>query len=172
MKKESFIFLDIDGPINPDSNKEYMLRRGYPISSFRIELPKRKLELLAYIISTTGAKIVISSKWRLIDYSKGYMEKSPAMINLENQFSQYNLSIYSETPFLDNMRGLEIEEWLRWFTESFGYRPGYVVIDDNIENILDLHKGHIVKCNSKIGITKKEANIVINLLLRQNEIRS
>jgi len=168
-RKKCFIFLDIDGPINTDENKRYQESLGNPTSSFNIQLPPQKLDLLRYIVLSTGAEIVLSSKWRLTKGLGPDVLVSPAKINLENQLAQYNLHIYDETPFIDmeHMRGQEIYSWLVGFTFAHGYSPPYVIIDDNIADLKDIHRGHIVYCSSRTGLTMKEANIVINLLYNQ-----
>ena len=173
--KQSFIFLDIDGPINPDINKIKEARAGHPISSYHIRLPNKQLQLLQYIVQSTSSDIVLSSKWRLVDlsttyFTKGEIIKSPARINLEKQLKENNLSIYDETPFIGNNRGLEIKTWLDRFSYVNGYDPAYVIIDDNIDNIVSLHRGHSVNCDGYRGIGFKEATIAINLICKQLKV--
>lgn len=173
MKKQSFIFLDIDGVINPDINKEYQASLGKSISSYYIELPRKQLNLLRYIVLSTGASIILSSKWRFIDYSVSLekIERSPARKNLDKQFANYGLYIDGETPILNNSyttrRGVEIQAWLNRFYQLYQYIPAYVILDDNINVLLPEHKGHIVCCSTYRGLSKHEANIVINLLIKQ-----
>lgn len=167
MNKESFIFLDIDGPINTNENKIRQGKLGNPVSSFYIKLPRMKLYNLKMIVDATNAKIVLSSKWRLTQGLAPNVTVSPARINLDNQLAEYGLNIVSQTPFINNMRGLEIEQWLKDFKLINGYRPHYIIIDDKIHLISEYHKGHIIYCNSDFGLTKKEVKIAINLLRKQ-----
>lgn len=160
---KSFIFLDIDGPINTERNKRYQSRIGRPTSSYKIRLPKEQiLNLRNIVYSTKNTNIVLSSSWRLGGIP------SKARENLESQLRYYGLDIFSETIHLDKQRGLEIQHWLDTFTVRNGYTPPYIILDDNIDTILDLHKGHIVYCNPEFGLTTKEVNIAINLLNKFN----
>lgn len=160
---KSFIFLDVDGPINTERNKRYQSRIGKSISSYKIKLPREQiLNLRNIVYSTKNTSIVLSSSWRL----GGIPNK--ARENLENQLRYYGLSIFSETIHMDKQRGLEIQHWIDTFRNRCGYIPPYIILDDNIDNILNLHKGHIVYCNPEIGLTTKEVNIAINLLNKFN----
>lgn len=172
MTYQSFIFLDIDGPINTEVNKKKQAAAGKSTSSFHIELPKKQLKLLRDIVNATGANIILSSKWRLryfnnSDGSITVLDKSPAVENLENQLASYGMKLYGETPYMYNIRGIEIKIWLDNFIENNGYLPPYIILDDNISNILDEHRGHIIYCSPVYGLTVKEANIAINLLEKQ-----
>ncbi len=166
MKKDSFIFLDVDGPINPDSNKVAQYELGKSISSYHIELNEDKIRLLKYIIDNTGAKIVLSSKWRLTNATTGSRVgvKSPARTNLDEQLLKHGMYIYDETPVIVGDRGSEIEVWLTEYAKYNGYTPQYVVLDDNIDTIVEKHRGHVVRCSSYHGMGKKEANIAVSIL--------
>lgn len=168
MNMESFIFLDIDGPINTESNiaKQKAMRRS--TSSFHIKLPEEQLYNLETLVHTSGANIVLSSKWRLLDRTrfKG-IEVSPARVNLERQLAKYGLYIYDQTPFIDHARGLEITVWLKRFYNQHGYRPPYIILDDSIESVLRAHRGHVIYCDPKYGLTTKLTEIGICLLRTQ-----
>ena len=155
----NIIFLDVDGPLNTDKNKSNQFRLGLSISSYKIKLPKEQisnLKLITDVIDNT--KLVLSSKWRLGG------SPSEARLNLERQLYAYGLDIYSETPFCNFERGIEINTWLNDFKNIHGYKPPYIILDDYIDNIINYHKGHIVYCDSRFGLTDKEVNISINLL--------
>jgi hypothetical protein len=159
----SIIFLDVDGPLNTDTNRLLQGRMGNPTSSFKIRLPKDPIINLKRIVDNVpSCKLVLSSKWRLGG------TPSPARINLESQLKRYGLSIFSETPFIDFARGTEISVWLNIYEQRTGYSPPYIILDNELNNIRN-HKGHIIYCNSNNGLTEYEAGIAISLL---NKLRN
>ena len=156
---KNIIFLDVDGPINTERNRYNQSRKGKSISSYKIKLPKEQILNLKRITDViTNTELVLSSKWRIGG------NPSKARENLESQINPYGLYIYSETPFFEFERGYEIEYWLNNFKDKHGYMPPYIILDDILEPIIDYHKGHIVYCNPRFGLTEKEVNISINLL--------
>ena len=80
------IFLDIDGVLNPLFNIRRQHRLKRRTSSYYITLDKYCLNNLKRIVETTGAKIVVSSSWRIGGY-----EKSPAIKNLKKQLNEIGL---------------------------------------------------------------------------------
>lgn len=158
---QSIIFLDVDGPINTDVNKRNEGRLGNSTSSYYIHLPTAKLRNLKMIVDCVpNTKIVLSSKWR---YGGS---PSPARMNLENQMRNFDMHIYSETPYLGFDRGIEITTWLETFRVRNGYIPPYIILDNEIDPLLSAHRGHVVYCDSRDGLTEKTVNISINLLNR------
>lgn len=167
MEKEKIIFLDVDGVLNPLINVKIKKMKQLPTSSYYIQLPGDKLYLLKKIVNYTGAKIVLSSSWR-IGFNRATMEPSPSVINLSNQLARYGMSIYGYTPLHpERHRGTEISMWLNTYRNRFGYTPGYIIIDDEICDIVGMHRGHCVKTKSLIGLQEEQVNIAINLLNHQ-----
>lgn len=162
MKK--LLFLDIDGVLNPNTNIWYRKKKGEPTSSYYIKLPGDKIYRLKKIIDITGADIVITSSWR-IGYRRGIMEPSPSMINLSNQLANYGLHISGCTPLhYDRHRGNEISHYLNNFYKENKYIPKYIIIDDNISDIVPDHRGHIIQTTTLLGLQDEHVNIAINLL--------
>ena len=116
------------------------------------------------IVKSTGAEIIISSSWR-IGFDRNTMEPSPSVINLSNQLARYGLSISGFTPLHnDRHRGREISSYLSTFIYKNGYRPKYIIIDDDIQDIVNEHRGHIVHTNTVLGLQDEHVRIAINLL--------
>lgn len=158
------IFLDIDGVLNPQTNIWYRKQKGEPISSYNITLPGDKLYRLKRIIRDTGAEIIISSSWR-IGFQKELMEPSPAIINLQNQLARFDLHISGYTPLHnDRHRGREIANYLMTFIHKNRYKPKYVIIDNEIKDLVDMHQGHIVHTNSMLGLQDEHVHIAISIL--------
>lgn len=167
MEKDKILFLDVDGVINPLINIRIKKLNRLPTSSYYIQLPGDKLYMLRKIIDRTGAKIVLSSSWR-IGFNRATMEPSPSVVNLANQLSRYGMSIYGYTPLHpERHRGTEISMWLNTYKDRNGYIPNYIVIDDELSDIIDMHRGHCVKTMSLIGLQEEQVNIAISLLNHQ-----
>ena len=165
MIKEKFVFLDIDGVLNPNVNIHMRKKKGEPTSADYIKLPGDKLYRLKRICRDTSAKVVVSSSWR-IGFDK-YMNPSPAYMNFYNQAIAYNIPVIGWTPLHnDRNRGREISHWLMVFIKQNGYKPVYVIIDDNISDIVSLHKGHIIQTTTLLGLQDEHVNITISILNR------
>lgn len=161
----SLIFLDIDGVINTRKNELDHIKRKQSICSYKIKLPERNIQNLKRIIdSDPNCKIILSSNWRLGG------KEGDDMKNLCRQLSKYDISIY-DTTVLNNFngRGLQIYSYLAKFYACNGYIPPYIILDDNISDIVKYHKGHIIYCDPYHGLDEKGVNISISLL---NKFRS
>lgn len=165
---KNILFLDVDGVLNSEINRRIKKESSKSLSAYHIQLPGDKLFKLKRIIIATNAKIVLSSSWRLGGTS---YDPSYAQLNLEKQLNNYGMSIYDITPSSkDRNRGVEIYLWLNNFYMKNGYIPRYVILDNVIHDLIDYHKGHIVKIPELIGIQDKHVSITINLFKRQQEV--
>lgn len=111
------IFLDIDGVLNCSESKS---RCG----SF-IGIDNKKVKLLSQIIYETGAKIVLSSSWR-IGWDKNSELCDSHGVYLNNKLRKSNLFILDRTKSL-SCRGEEIKQWIGNYNVE-----GWVVLDDEI----------------------------------------
>ncbi len=117
------IFLDIDGVIKEDFS-------GAPFLD-------ESLAVLKEIIGSTGAKLVMSSTWK-VKYKafvdNGYQTDIEDIKRLYNALYEYGLSIYDYTPYLKEVdrpyrRPAEINEYLK-NTESI---ESFCILDDRDE---------------------------------------
>lgn len=111
------IFLDIDGVLNCSDSKS---RCG----SF-IGIDNKKVKLLKQIVYETGAKIVLSSSWR-IGWDKNSELCDSHGVYLNNKLRKSNLFILDRTKSL-SYRGEEIKQWI----DSHNVEE-WVVLDDEI----------------------------------------
>ena len=137
------IFLDVDGVLNS-------LQDG---NSVRLRTDSH-LKLLKQIVDATGAKIVLSSSWR-IGHTK-------ARNNLLKRLEEYGLQIMDSTPVLSgaSSRGDEIRQWLnesKYEIESF-------VILDNEDDMGEFTAKNLVQTNTAIGLQDKDASKCISML--------
>lgn len=151
------IFLDIDGVVNRWDTKERAPSKVIGVEQCLIALIKQ-------IVDATGAKIVLSSTWRK-DWAFNLMNGKD-WFYLRDEFAKQDLHFFDYTPsHKDSNRGREIREWL----ESTDYDIiSYVIIDDEIFDIRDLHKGHMVKTSFNDGITKGGVDMAIKILSKED----
>lgn len=164
MIRRKLIFLDVDGVLNPTTNLIKRKEKGEPTVSHLIKLPGDKIYRLKKIVNATNAEIILSSSWR-IGFNRATMTPSPAVINLDRQLTAYGINISDWTPLhYDRNRGNEILHYLTVFIKNNKYKPKYIIIDDDIQDIIDLHRGHIIHTNTMLGLQDEHVNIAINLL--------
>ena len=158
------IFLDIDGVLNNTKDvKKYRLfikgeRRVLidiePFFYFKRllqEIEKEKLEV----------RIVISSSWRLGTTASDWKKLFKHYFNDEN-------IILGRTLHLECDKGLEILNFLQMIDEEKETVEDYIVIDDEIEDIIDyVGKKRIVKTSIKRGLTNKDVKKIIRKLKKK-----
>ena len=140
------IFLDVDGVLNNIDNikkccKKSINKKETFYSGKNVPFDIKCLKNLAKVVKKTGAKIVLSSTWRIY--------KSHIYV-LEARLAEYGLRIYDKTDIINMIKGAEITEWLKQHRDI----ENYVVIDDeeyNLSNFID--NKHLVIVNSKYRLT-------------------
>ena len=163
------IFLDIDGVLNSWAS-------FYKITT-------EKLQLLNSLIEQTGAKIVISSSWRIgSEDVKDFVEKNFKKSNfrLDNFKDATNQECISNIFYNDNIIGLtdtfgpsrgdEIKRWLDNHSDDV---ESYVIFDDD-SDMLDEQLEHLVQTDTYYGITDREIHLATLILTNQfvpNKIR-
>ena len=147
------IFLDIDGVVNCWGTKERA-------PSKVIGVEQRLIAHIKEIVDATGAKLVLSSTWRK-DWAFNLLDGKD-WDYLREEFAKQGLYFLDYTPSRkDSHRGKEIKQWL----ESTGYDiESYVVIDDEMFDIRDLHKNHTVQTSFSNGIGPGAVKMAIKIL--------
>jgi hypothetical protein len=158
MNGNSIIFLDIDEVIcikhtrgTPFRDTDEYGEKFDPICVGQLER----------IIESTGADIVLSSRWRKDGFSRNL-----AMW----EFRKMPGKLIGATPFKEPMgwgqwgdpeltRGEEIKKWM----EVNGYPDRYVIIDDD-PNMLDWQKPYCVETKYSEGLTEELADKAIEIL--------
>ena len=163
---ETIIFLDIDGVLLPFEGNRFRSTCG---SLF----PDHTLEAFSLILQEIeGAKIVLSSTWRVQDKfrkeiiaglrSYGYAYGGPL---LEAEFMDLT------DPDMHGERQHEIHDWLQRNPDKIG---AWIALDD--EELMEgaenaarraVFQGHVLKTESHIGLTVKNARYAIGLLQAQ-----
>lgn len=138
------IFLDVDGVLNSAQD-------GY---SIRLRTDSH-LKLLQRIVQETGAKLVLSSSWRI-----GF---TPVSKNLLARFREYGLELMDCTPELSgSCRGDEICQWLT--DNSYDYNiENFVILDDEAD-MAEFTDKNLVQTDTNIGLQKQDAVECIKML--------
>ncbi len=156
------IFLDIDGVLNSDSwyksiNPEERLNPD-------IHFDPRNIQLLNKLVLKTGAKIVLSSTWR-IRYSLAEMQNI-----LKTKGA--NIEIVDFTPDLTSKddsftRGNEILKWCKENEKVIGCKYSkyktYAIIDDN-DDMLYWQRNNFFQTDRYVGLTPSVVQKIIKFL--------
>jgi hypothetical protein len=149
------IFLDIDGVLRTDVSDRYWSEvTGQPIpkSAFDRLFSSHSIAILNEIVYITGAKVVITSTWR-VQHS---LEQLRSIFKIRGFRGQ----IIDTTKIIGN-RGEEIQEWLDTHVVN-----KYVVIDDSVKDILiHINPKRVVKIESNIGLNDIHFDSITDLLL-------
>lgn len=155
---QKLVFLDIDGVLNSqrfyENNVESIKKEtDWP----RCDIDQRACIRLQDIIKRTGAKVVISSTWRLNYYDF-----------LVRFLSEYGIDVIGKTGrgCRDCVRGNEIYRWIKDNEEICGdywkYKK-YVILDDD-SDMLYWQKDNFVHVNSQIGLSLSDVEIAVSML--------
>ena len=149
-KNNKIIFLDVDGVLNDGFTKSRT-------PSGCVGVMDSKVKLIKKIVDATGAKIVLSSDWRLMD------EDGLDYQYLLKKLSKYGLKIFDKTPDMDwRERWREVSAWLD--SHNVG---AWVAIDDIpilYETTDDSFNGHVVITDGTYGINNLDVDTAIKIL--------
>ena len=111
------IFLDIDGVMNTWN----MLRESID------SIGDAQLDLLKHIVDSTGAKIVLSSTWRLHKSNRNIVQNRLKSRNMSFNDTTVELKPQKLSQYIP--RSLEIQEWLDRNPET----ERFAILDDDID---------------------------------------
>lgn len=134
------LFLDIDGVLNHGDGGMY----------FETE----KIRILNKILATTDANLVVTSTWRL----GATPEEMDEVLTSQGVLPGRVIGV---TPYLDDQRGREIQEWLKTWKSQ--YHIEKIVILDDRTDLAPLDNA-LVRTSKTIGLTENEANLAIQFL--------
>lgn len=135
------IFLDIDGVMNSAADR----------FSRTIETDLH-FNILKSIADDTGAKIVLSSSWRLFP---------PGVAIVEKRLNQFGMELLSITPHLP---GKQRGEEIRLCMEHSGYSIESFVILDDEGDMAEFKYTNLVRTNPMIGLRTPWAREAIRIL--------
>lgn len=135
------IFLDIDGVLN---------HKNSPLCGAVFGIDYTLLPLLKNILDQTGAKIVLSSSWRLSIHPRLRVKDALASIGAE---------FIDCTKYLGGPRANEIQEWLNRHPEV----TDFIILDDDIDAEI---VGHFFQTSMNYGLTEKHVKGIIRYFNR------
>eukprot|EP01108_Squamamoeba_japonica_P004473 TRINITY_DN352_c0_g1_i2.p1 TRINITY_DN352_c0_g1~~TRINITY_DN352_c0_g1_i2.p1 ORF type:complete len:201 (-),score=60.57 TRINITY_DN352_c0_g1_i2:42-602(-) len=144
-RRLKIVFLDVDGVLVPTNAQWFSVTA---------------MMLLKLLVQTTGAQIVLSSRWRITQLTRSIVEKRLAVDGL---------SLHSCTPNsvdggADN-RALEIVEWLENAEKRGDVVAEWVVLDDApVEKLDPRMKNHCVKVADVTGLRWKDIEAAFQIL--------
>jgi hypothetical protein len=142
------LFLDIDGVLN--SARSCYARGGFPHDFSEDGFKKFDhiaIDLIQRLCEKTGAKIVLSSTWRILH----------TVLECADGLS---LPIFDRTKMLNGPRGKEIKEWLDRHPEV----TKYAIVDDD-SDMLPEQKPFFVQTSFNDGLSMGNFTALKNLLL-------
>lgn len=162
IKPMKIIFLDIDGVLN---YQEFYAQEGRETDETwpYCDLCPKAIDILNHITDSTGAKIVISSSWRI----------GRPLEELQTELSKRGIKgeIIDVTPYLrfthsSIVRGNEIHSWMmsneRLIGKYYDFEQ-YVILDDD-SDMLYRHRDNFVHTNWLKGLTMNHAEESITIL--------
>ncbi len=164
---QKVIFLDFDGVLNSGDNSRAISQllsdesEMQRISIAGFEFDERCVRWLTYIINSTGAKIVISSSWRL-NYTLEEMRAIWAHFDLPGELIDYTPFIENEFDIFEDAeirrveRGREIQRWI-----DNNRIDKYCIIDDDFDM---LPTQVFVQTDPEFGLTYETAKLVVDYL--------
>lgn len=106
---------------------------------------------LKNILDDTGAKIVLSSSWRLYDNDFSYVVKKLSPSGIRREY------FLDKTPsFVLKGRGYEIRQWL-----NNNIVDSFVVLDDNEIDEKQIPQDNFFQTEPTVGLTQKIAQLCI-----------
>ena len=158
------LFLDIDGVLNCMCPAPMQDNDWIDLDEWRYGFNPDLVARLRYVIGNTDCKIVFSSSWR---HHKTYAPYQPDRnwrdVLAEKLRRERDEIFAGETPTNPKgLRGIEISEWLK---EHEGEIESFCVVDDEVVDILPyIDNSRVVKTDMTNGLTKTEADSIIELL--------
>ena len=145
------IMLDVDGVLN---SGEYIHRLDGAFDDPKNQMDPQAVSLFNKITDATGAKVVISSTWRLAFFKSAY-----PLRQLQCCMESYKLTgeVIDYTPQL-NSRGQEIQAWLQYRRDI----EKFIIIDDD-SDMGDLMP-HLIKTQFEYGLRQEHVDLATNIL--------
>lgn len=154
------IFLDIDGVLNTSRFICERIEQGADKKT-RLQwvFDPIAMKNLQEIVKKTGAKIVISSTWKL--HEKYNDDTWKALLKNLRDWDIEDAYIGVTPRTNEGIRGREIKDWL----ESNNYLgiESFVIIDDD-SDMEELKETHLVKCSTHYGLTTKVKKQALEIL--------
>jgi hypothetical protein len=149
------IFLDVDGVLN---STDYIRELDGLFDDPKYQMNPVAVARLNRITDATGAKIVVSSTWRL-----AFKHQPDPIRLLKNCMACYNITgeVIGMTGQEPGDRRFEIQTWLNEHPDV----DSYIIFDDGL---IEGHSKHFIRTNLEIGLQDSDVELAIKLLSTNN----
>lgn len=148
------IFVDIDGILNCNTTRTVTFDGWCFVDDYLVER-------LKHIVDATGAKIVLSSSWRVGWNRKDESKNEPFFNQLRDKLREYGMEIYDALPTpMRGRRGDAIREWFELNKDK--EIESYVILDDYRD--MGEFITHLIWINSSTGLTDADVREAIERL--------
>lgn len=128
----------------------------------------KKVKILKDIIDLTGAKIVLSSTWRIgwRYFELGQRDSSVVQdfIELREKLLEFGIELYDKTPILDKFMRRRGDEIQLYFDNCKDEVDGYVIIDDLDGKSLRPYSSHLLQTSESKGLQEKHVKVAERIL--------
>lgn len=159
------IFLDVDGVLNSENDlRVFREKNNITGTILYAEVEDRPLKLLKELVEKSGAKIVVSSSWRIGCERSGRESIFGASLyeKLVRRLRDYGMEVYDITPSLSGnaQRGDEIREWLQTCESDI---DSFVILDDDAD-MCEFVGTNLVQTTYKHGLTEDAITKALQVL--------
>lgn len=167
MGKNKIIFLDVDGVLNSETHATLYGWGGEAKHSYENAVKKAKLNtvsvhLVNELARKSGAQIVMSTSWRLLNQgARGFWWNQLFKEILNSVSKRCYMDVIDLTPVKEKGdRGDEIDAWLKknpWVDD-------YIILDDISDEWRDHQKEKLLLIDDEVGFTRKNLEQALSVL--------
>ena len=162
MDKQKIVFMDVDGILNY-TQWYFSDRNPGNLYGQEGDIDPECVARILKVCEVTGAKIVLSSDWRINKGAISRLERAGFPKGLIcDQTPELIWTCFNNVDSYDYSRGKEINLWLDAHQDTYDY----VIIDDREDFTDEQKRLHFVHVNPYIGFTDKNMNEAIKILTR------
>lgn len=154
------VFLDIDGVLNSRTYMKWWLEQYKApcgMGGKHEQIAHESVKKLCKILDETGAKLVLSSSWRIL-----WSIKTVSDVLIRKGLPKEH-RIIAKTPGGGGRRGPQIQEWLDNNPEV----ESFIILDDDSD--MDHLTSRLVQTSFEVGLTDNDVEIAIKLLNGNDE---
>lgn len=156
----NYIFLDIDGVMNNQIDWLWKVNNGQRDNRMFCDDAWSRL---SQVVHETGAKVVLSSSWRLAfqntpDGLDIIVKKDGYAMRLMHYFEKYDIPVIGRTTEYYDYRGKQITQYVK---EHFSSDDKWIVLDDEDCDMYGVPKEQIIKTEFDTGLLPEHCERIV-----------